>query len=593
MIRIIHDQKEISCYKRIAELKRSQVKELVLDDDLFDTAGRMFQQGSDLLKVIANFKEEIYFANVQDRIIDCAGNSIEVNINADRQVLTENENIDLSLLERFDVFVFEELEEYTYKIARLLINKYQCKVIYFMDCNAEYFFDRNDITIISSLADIATQNEKKIMYITSSKQIKLKVADLTCYTYTSLQVMNSLCWACKVSHPGNKEGTVMLINTHFNEGCGFGFIIRAVSVLKTLAQERGWQAVVRITENMYTDNMNKNMWSQYFEQDEEHGRRMLAECENVIDLAKNHFTQLAIYYNPYFMEVWQDTEKHVRPQLRIAIRKEFETRLFRPIKNQDIRVLGALIRGTDASKEASKIASIDYMIERCREEMKEGNFDYIFLATEDKNIFDCFKKAFQEQLLYVNQKRVCMDPENEKVIGKLLDIQLGEKEQFGKEYLYITYCLSKCNALLYNMISGGYYLTKLWLNGKYEMEKQLKYSLPEIEKLCVICEMLQQGKNCVIYGTGNICSKLLNFLGSLGMGASIELCDAKAEVTNYKYHEKNVMSPGELIEKYKDGKIFCIIIASLIYADEINKYLVDSGVHMQNIIIFRDNEGIL
>lgn len=76
MIRIIHDQKEISCYKRIAELKGSQVKELVLDDDLFDTAGRMFQQGSDLMKVIANFKEEIYFANVQDRIIDCAGNKV-------------------------------------------------------------------------------------------------------------------------------------------------------------------------------------------------------------------------------------------------------------------------------------------------------------------------------------------------------------------------------------------------------------------------------------------------------------------------------------------------------------------------------------
>lgn len=590
MIKIVHDKKAINCYKRIAELKKTKIEQILFNENIFDVAGEKFRQGCDLLKAVTK-SEDIYFIKVQDRITDCAGSSIEVNINANVQNFVQNTNIDLSLLEKFNVFVFEELEEYTYKIARLLINRNCNKIIYFMDYRAEYFFESKNITIITSLEDVEVKNTSKIMYVSSFEHMNFKFGVLFCHTYSSIQVMSSLCWVCNVRHPGNRKETVLLINTTFDEGCGLGFIIRTVSALRILAQERGWLVAVRILGNMYTDSMDINMWEQYFEQDEKYDCRMLKECENVIDLSENHFSQLAIYYNPHFMQAWQDVEKHVKPRLKQEIIEQFEDRL-KSLKDNNSRTLGVLIRGTDASEKASEISSIYYMISECMEEMELGKFDYIFLATEDKFVLENFKIKFRKKLLYVDQKRVSMDEGNKKLVGKLLDIPPGEKEQFGKEYLYITYCLSMCNALMFNMQSGGYYLTKLWQTGKFEYEKQLKYTLSETEKLYEICQMLQQNKKCVVYGTGNICSKILKFLGKLG--ESIEFCDAKAEKITYEYKEKKVMSPNELLIKYKEGRVCCIVIASLLYADEIKESLINKGrVRMQDIIIFRDNEGIL
>lgn len=596
MIRIINKECELLCYKRLAELKGGSVAELPPDNDLFYRAGRLFEQGYILLKTIVSSSQEekeIYLINTQDKIVDCGGNCVDVNINADINSLEQNENLDFSLIEKFDLFVFEELDEYTFKIARLLTTKFYNKVVYFIDSNADYLLGKDRVTVVADFPDFSGQILDKILYVTSSDVKRKKDVKCVHFVYSSIQVMSSLCWASKVKHLGYRKQTAMLINIRFDDGCGLGFIIRAVSVLITMALERNWTPVVKIVENMYRDHPDHNIWDQYFQQNREYASRNFSDYENVIDLEENYFSQLAIYYNPYFMELWQHPEKHVKPQLKNEMLNEFNERLCKPLTNQTTKVLGVLLRGTDASNKASEIQSIHCMMTECRKVMESQKFDYLFLATEDKNIFDYFIAEFQNRLLYVEQKRVCMDAGNKCVIGKMLDIQAGNKEQFAKDYLYITYCLSKCNALMFNMKSGGYYLTKLWMRAEYEFEKQLRYELSEIEKLNVICEKLHQGKTCVIYGTGAVCCKILKFIGEKLTWKLLEFCDAKAEKEYYEYQKKRVMCPHELLEAYRHKKVDCIMIASSVYADDIRSFLLKNGVQIQDTLIFRDSEGIL
>jgi hypothetical protein len=442
-----------------------------------------------------------------EKVRNCNGIMIDVDVNFnDCDLLSEF--VDTSLLCMFHTFVFYGIDRYTNPIISCIRKEMKDSDIYIIQQNKQDDFLEQNIICISDIEEIENLLPYKFMYIYSGLETTFRHK----YAYSSLSVISSLCWARIVSHPGERNKTVLLINMEFGKGCGLAYIIRTVNVLKTMAYERGWDAVVKLGgQNMYLDDPEGNMWENYFEVDKNADEELLQSSKNVIDLKENHFSPSAIYYNPYFKEIWEDVDRHVITDLRKELVEEFNDKLFHELTESEEKVLGAFIRGTDGSFEASEPYAIEHMVKQCKKLMKKENIKKIFLATEDEKIFAGFQAAFEDDLLYIEQKRVAKSEQDNILIGDMLNTPVGEKEKFGRDYLYIIYCLSKCNRLAFNIKSGGYYLAHIWKDSEYDEEVQLRYTESETEKIDDITEYLQEGKKICIYGVGNIGSKLMDY----------------------------------------------------------------------------------
>ncbi len=117
------------------------------------------------------------------------------------------------------------------------------------------------------------------------------------------------------------------------------------------------------------------------------------------------------------------------------------------------RTLGVLARGTDYAKSkfhnhaihATKEVIAD-MIDKVWNEW--GEFDYIYVATEDKAYCEYFKERYGDNVMFTDQERFTVDQGE-----KLSDIHWNRESGrngflLGVDYILSIYLLSKCKALI-------------------------------------------------------------------------------------------------------------------------------------------------
>lgn len=127
---------------------------------------------------------------------------------------------------------------------------------------------------------------------------------------------------------------------------------------------------------------------------------------------------------------------------------------FKRLKMDCNRVLGVKCRGTDfvATKPTghSICPSTQQTIDVIEEKRKEwGEFDYIFLATEDELIFRQMKEYYGEKIISNETERI-RDTDG-KWLNELFDSQSEyshSKKARMIEYVISVYLLSKCDALI-------------------------------------------------------------------------------------------------------------------------------------------------
>ena len=119
------------------------------------------------------------------------------------------------------------------------------------------------------------------------------------------------------------------------------------------------------------------------------------------------------------------------------------------------KVLGVLCRGTDYlyKKPIGELIQPDpsNVIKKVKKIVVNKKYNKIYLATEDKKVFERFKKEFGEKLLPNFQY---MYNENYDVSKFLCNLKVDRKDHFyhlAKEYLFSLFFLSKCNGFI-----GGY-----------------------------------------------------------------------------------------------------------------------------------------
>lgn len=136
------------------------------------------------------------------------------------------------------------------------------------------------------------------------------------------------------------------------------------------------------------------------------------------------------------------------------------------------RTLGVKCRGTDFRESRPKTHAICPDVEKTAEVISQksvewGEFDKIFLATEDEIMFEQMKEIYSDKLLYNQTER--FKTANGQWLNKTFD-RAGRDKNYKydrmMEYLISVYLLSMCDALIAPVV--GATLGAMRIKGKYE-----------------------------------------------------------------------------------------------------------------------------
>lgn len=162
-------------------------------------------------------------------------------------------------------------------------------------------------------------------------------------------------------------------------------------------------------------------------------------------------------------------------QLRDEIVESFDRRVNTMFN--DLSVLGVLCRGTDyinMKPYAHPIQpSIEQVIKKVDEYMTTGNYDHIYLSTEDFGICKKFNDYFGSKLIIYPRTYVSTGNSKEYISEKINSTT--SPKQAGFDYLCQIYLLTKCesailsktSALPYILCSSSYNEVFVWNLGRY------------------------------------------------------------------------------------------------------------------------------
>lgn len=112
------------------------------------------------------------------------------------------------------------------------------------------------------------------------------------------------------------------------------------------------------------------------------------------------------------------------------------------------KYLGVHVRGTDFKRNYKghpvSIPVEDY-VSATKDLMKEGAYDFVFLATDDENALDTFKKTFGDRLCF--NRDITRSAEDETVMRSQSDRE-NHHYKLGLEVLSDAYTLGRCDGLV-------------------------------------------------------------------------------------------------------------------------------------------------
>ena len=99
------------------------------------------------------------------------------------------------------------------------------------------------------------------------------------------------------------------------------------------------------------------------------------------------------------------------------------------------------------------------IVDKARAIYKSGGYDYIFLATEDQEVFDTFMKSDLASVTkHIEQKRYSIDANKELLHNKYLEEnESGKRDGYeeAKVYISILEMLRRCNGIVASTDCGA------------------------------------------------------------------------------------------------------------------------------------------
>lgn len=393
-----------------------------------------------------------------------------------------DENIDLELIQRGEVFIFLSFEEYTYISAQIIRERYPEKYIFFTDKMASLFFDQTDhMVILNGFEDFFNKYRnflsKVIFIIDSSKEYLPNHVRCIVKRYRSLEFMSGLFWKCDVHSYGelHADKFFYLIKNPLNSA-GMTDLIKFTLYRVMMADFKGLIPVIDLSvkgdENQFNGGDGRNAWTMYFEQVSPYSLEEVYQSKNVIQSVD----QLD-FFNPYVQEFAYLANEKIMLNKYLRYNEstsKYIEKVYRELIPKNSVGLGVIGRGTDyrsnKARWVPKPSEPLKLIQRVEAYIKNHLVDYIFLATEDEIVYRYFMESrLKNKIICVEQERINYSEEDKELF--LSDIYKKKKfdgYSFNLKYLSILNILSKCDSLISGCYCGAFRIAEALNNGKYK-----------------------------------------------------------------------------------------------------------------------------
>lgn len=236
-----------------------------------------------------------------------------------------------------------------------------------------------------------------------------------------------------------------------------------------------------------------NIWEYYFQQPNGLTLDDISDDDNVI-LSKNTFLpdkrySFPVSMLPIYPKRWEPNSLVDEYKKYLVFNKEMQIYLENGLKEKigDKRnILGILCRGTDYHSLKPYCHPIqpspEIVINKAKELLKKINYEKIYLATEDDQIYNRFLSEFGDMMIPNTQYKYDKIP-LKRYLTQIKTDRKNHHYTLAKEYLLSLYILSSCKYFIGGRTSGTslvYLMTKgfdyeyIWSLGYYDVRYKLK-----------------------------------------------------------------------------------------------------------------------
>ena len=452
-------------------------KTLYHDDDVFIQAREFYQWNKDMrhhkILVYKDRKPAYVLAYQKNEPVGLDKHSpmVQMSLSNFWDYDINGNDCDFTYVDRFDLIIFENLEEYSWASARQIIDQNRNIRIAFLDKNASLFFNDEEVMIAESEEELFERypelKDKKILRVHS--EMKWNVSEFFANRVPSVMVLTSLYWLKrKFSYgPLNPQKTFYLIKQPVKEN---GFTNIAANVIGMVQMlKKSHPEIVPVVDlginkdmNQFTYGNGEDVWRMFFKDISDVSLEEVYNSQNVIlDQNSN------INFNPYLTEfVLGGQQSTVRYKGILEYQdevKEYVDNKLKDVFPEGKRVLGVIARGTDyfterTKKYVPKAISNEELLEKVKAHMANDNFDYLFLATEDLSVLKMYEESeLKDKLIYLEQDRVDYQAEenNGKVLIEIFAVERKDPYLRTLNYISVLEALKRCNALCANTRCGA------------------------------------------------------------------------------------------------------------------------------------------
>jgi len=245
---------------------------------------------------------------------------------------------------------------------------------------------------------------------------------------------------------------------------GLFAIVKSVYCHLYYALQKGYIPVVDLynfKSQLSDGTLGGNAWEAFFEQPCGYTLEEIKHSKTVILSASLPFPKgIEIGFNTpidnkLHLKYHVLYSKYIRPINKVASYSKIKADRIIPSSG---KVLGVLCRGTDYIENKP----IGHPVQPTKEQaithvekvMAEHGFDFVFLATEDQNIYSTFINHFGKRLLFSGQK-LYSGTMGKKFLSEIPVASYSEKWQNIVDYYTTIYILSRCDGLVAGVTCGS------------------------------------------------------------------------------------------------------------------------------------------
>lgn len=262
----------------------------------------------------------------------------------------------------------------------------------------------------------------------------------------------------------NPDKTFLVIRRAQCKAGLFSLVMTNMGLVK-YALDKGYIPVIDMQSerNTYLDEEQvgrENSWEFYFEQPCGYSLKDISRSRNIILSSgligkNNFFPEDRMVKNPEEYRMWRNLfQRYFRVKKEILEEAEaLKRELF-----HGERVLGVLCRGTDYTNTRPKDHPIQPdiadVLDKVDEVLKQQKCSYVYLATEDDDIYAVFERQYGAKLKALKTRRY--HNTGQENINDISAKSGESKYQLGRDYLMTILLLADCNCLVAGSAGGTY-----------------------------------------------------------------------------------------------------------------------------------------